>query len=54
MGTPESVQPLLAQLKAAGVNEIACLMDFGPTPAQIMRSLELISPMISEGIHQRA
>jgi natural product biosynthesis luciferase-like monooxygenase protein len=28
-GTPESVFPLLARCAAAGVNEIACLVDFG-------------------------
>ncbi|GAB6041225.1 hypothetical protein JCM17961_18990 [Endothiovibrio diazotrophicus] len=29
IGTPESCQPLLAQLAGIGVTEIACLLDFG-------------------------
>jgi natural product biosynthesis luciferase-like monooxygenase protein len=28
-GTPESVQPFIERLKAAGVDEVACLVDFG-------------------------
>ncbi|MFT6829925.1 MAG: natural product biosynthesis luciferase-like monooxygenase protein [Planctomycetota bacterium] len=28
-GTPESVQPMIARLTAAGVDEIACLIDYG-------------------------
>jgi len=28
-GTPESVQPMIEKLKAIGVNEIGCLIDFG-------------------------
>lgn len=47
MGTPASVQPLLDQLCAAGVNEIACLIDFGPSPEAILGSLGVLSEMMN-------
>jgi natural product biosynthesis luciferase-like monooxygenase protein len=39
IGTPESCLPLVQQLEAIGVNEIACLLDFGPTPARVRDAL---------------
>ncbi len=47
MGTPESVAPLLQALKAAGVSEIACLVDFGPSHEAIFGSLEILAGMFS-------
>lgn len=47
MGTPESVAPLLQALKAAGVNEIACLVDFGPSPEAILGSLEILKDLFA-------
>lgn len=46
MGTPESVRPLLQHLESVGVNEIACLVDFGPDPDAILGSLEILSGLI--------
>jgi natural product biosynthesis luciferase-like monooxygenase protein len=43
MGTPETVKPLLNELQAAGVNEIACLVDFGPSHEQIQQSLAVLT-----------
>jgi natural product biosynthesis luciferase-like monooxygenase protein len=37
-GTPESCQPLLADVHAIGVDEIACLIDFGVDTAQVTDS----------------
>lgn len=39
LGTPESCQELVTRLAEAGVQEIACLLDFGPTPEAILASL---------------
>jgi natural product biosynthesis luciferase-like monooxygenase protein len=47
MGTPESVAPLLQALKAAGVSEIACLVDFGPSHEAILGSLEILAGLFS-------
>lgn len=38
-GTPESCLPLVRQLAAVGVDEIACLLDFGVTAESVMESL---------------
>lgn len=37
-GTPESCQPLLADVHAIGVDEIACLIDFGVDGAKVIDS----------------
>lgn len=47
MGTPESVAPLLQALKAAGVNEIACLVDFGPSHEAILGSLAILKDLFA-------
>lgn len=39
MGTVESCVPLVEKLVACGVQEIACLVDFGPSPRSILDSL---------------
>lgn len=39
LGTPESCLPLVRQLADAGVNEIACLVDFGPPTSLVVRHL---------------
>lgn len=39
LGTPESCMPLIRQLSEAGVNEIACLVDFGPPTSLVVRHL---------------
>ena len=39
-GTPESVLPLIAELQAAGVNELACLVDFGVDASAVLAGLE--------------
>lgn len=39
-GTPESVQPMVERLKSIGVNEIACLVDFGLPTATVLAQLE--------------
>jgi natural product biosynthesis luciferase-like monooxygenase protein len=43
IGSPESCLPLLAQLASAGVNEIACLVDFGLGQDLVLASLGLVS-----------
>jgi phthiocerol/phenolphthiocerol synthesis type-I polyketide synthase D len=39
LGTPESCADLVTRLAAAGVQEIACLLDFGPSPEAILAGL---------------
>jgi phthiocerol/phenolphthiocerol synthesis type-I polyketide synthase D len=39
MGTVESCVPLVEKLVACGVQEVACLVDFGPSPRSILDSL---------------
>lgn len=45
IGTPQSCRALVAQLEAAGVNEIACLLDFGPTTEQILAHLPYLNQL---------
>lgn len=42
-GTPESCLPLVKQLQEAGVNEIACQMDFGVPTQQVLESLPYLN-----------
>jgi natural product biosynthesis luciferase-like monooxygenase protein len=44
-GTPESCRPLLDRLEAAGVNEIACLIDFGVAEDLVFDSLEHVKEL---------
>lgn len=39
IGTPESCLPLVHKLEAMGVDEIACLLDFGPTKELILENM---------------
>jgi phthiocerol/phenolphthiocerol synthesis type-I polyketide synthase D len=39
MGTPESCRELVTRLAEVGVQEIACLLDFGPAPKVVLESL---------------
>jgi phthiocerol/phenolphthiocerol synthesis type-I polyketide synthase D len=39
LGTPDECAGLVGQLAAAGVQEVACLLDFGPTPEAMLASL---------------
>jgi natural product biosynthesis luciferase-like monooxygenase protein len=39
MGTPDSCTELVSRLLDIGVQEIACLLDFGPTPQAILQGL---------------
>jgi len=39
LGTPELCAELVGQLATIGVNEIACLLDFGPTNEDMLESL---------------
>ncbi len=39
VGTPQGKVQFCRQLQAMGVDEVACLIDFGPDPAAVMQSL---------------
>jgi len=45
LGTPEKVRGLLEQLADIGVNEIACLIDFGVPNPDVMKSLALLDEL---------
>jgi natural product biosynthesis luciferase-like monooxygenase protein len=45
MGTPERCRRMVWQLIEAGVNEIACLIDFGPPYADVMQSLHRLADL---------
>src|SRR5256885_515099 len=45
MGTPESCRRTVGKLKMIGVDEVACLIDFGVDFASVMKSLELVSEL---------
>lgn len=40
LGTPDLCAELVSQLAAIGVNEVACLLDFGPTNEDMLHSLK--------------
>ncbi|MFK7913293.1 MAG: MupA/Atu3671 family FMN-dependent luciferase-like monooxygenase [Pseudomonadales bacterium] len=44
-GTPESVLPLVDELKGAGVTEVACLVDFGVPEQSVLDSLEHLNAL---------
>lgn len=46
MGTVESCAPLVQRLEAAGVNEIACLLDFGPGTDDVLASLPTLCRLV--------
>ncbi len=43
LGTPESCAPLVRRLAAAGVTEIACLLDFGPADDDVLAMLPALA-----------
>lgn len=43
VGTPQACVEKVARLAAAGVNEIACLIDFGLETEEVLRSLHLLA-----------
>ena len=45
LGTPESCAPLVQNLMESGVNEIACLIDFGVDNALVLESLGFVEKL---------
>jgi natural product biosynthesis luciferase-like monooxygenase protein len=45
IGTPEECRDMMRRAGAIGVNEIACLLDFGLPAADVLRSLERLAPL---------
>ena len=45
-GTPEVCRERLRELSALGVNEVACLVDFGVPPQLVEDSLRCLSGLI--------
>ena len=43
MGTPEICLQMIAQLQEIGVDEVACLIDFGIAPDKVLASLDLLN-----------
>ncbi|WP_299961163.1 MupA/Atu3671 family FMN-dependent luciferase-like monooxygenase [uncultured Roseobacter sp.] len=52
-GTPSEVIETANQLAKAGVDEIACLVDFGVEASRVMRSLELLTK-VKDHLHSQA
>lgn len=46
IGTCDSVTPLVNRLARAGVDEIACLIDFGPEREAVLASLEHVAELV--------
>jgi natural product biosynthesis luciferase-like monooxygenase protein len=47
IGTPDSVLPFIDEFKRAGVDELACLIDFGIDDGETIRSLQRLSGLAS-------
>lgn len=47
MGTPQHCMALVEQLQRIGVNEIACLVDFGVAQEEVLGSLGLLNRYMS-------
>ncbi len=45
IGSPESCAPIVEHLRAVGVDEIACLIDFGVEPARVLASLPSVDTL---------
>ncbi len=45
IGTPDTCRPLIDALQVAGVNEIACLLDFGPSTDEVLEHLPLLATL---------
>jgi natural product biosynthesis luciferase-like monooxygenase protein len=50
IGTPEEAHDIIAVLNSIGVDEVACLIDFGVEYGDVMKSLESIAIVASEWI----
>ncbi len=48
LGTPETVATMLGHLSALGVDELACLVDFGLPPERVMAGLEPLAAVARE------
>ncbi|MBB6564364.1 type I polyketide synthase, partial [Kribbella sandramycini] len=53
IGTPDSCRPIVDQLVAIGVDEIACFVDFGLAPEQVMTSLTAVDGLRAEYAEDR-
>ncbi len=53
LGTPESCAGLVERLVTIGVNEVACLLDFGPDPGAILGELESLDRLRRKFVAQR-
>ncbi|WP_312163853.1 MupA/Atu3671 family FMN-dependent luciferase-like monooxygenase [Phenylobacterium sp.] len=47
-GTPETAKEIVRDVKAAGVDEIGCLIDFGIAPETVLANLKHIRTLMSE------
>jgi natural product biosynthesis luciferase-like monooxygenase protein len=45
LGTPESCARVVGELAAVGVNEVACLIDFGPSPEVVLEHLPYLGKL---------
>jgi natural product biosynthesis luciferase-like monooxygenase protein/amino acid adenylation domain-containing protein len=45
IGSPESCAPIVERLRAIGVDEIACLIDFGVEPTLVMAGLPVLAEL---------
>ena len=45
IGTPQTCLAMADRLRGAGVNEVACLIDFGVAPAEVLASLEHLAAL---------
>ncbi len=45
IGSPDSCAPIVERLRAVGVDEIACLIDFGVEPALVMAGLPALAEL---------
>jgi natural product biosynthesis luciferase-like monooxygenase protein len=48
LGTPDKCAALVQDLAAVGVDEAACLVDFGPGVEETLGSLELLADLVTE------
>jgi natural product biosynthesis luciferase-like monooxygenase protein len=48
IGTPESCRTMLGRLAAVGVDEVACLVDFGLPASEVMAGLERLAELVAE------
>jgi len=52
LGTPQKCAAMIARLNAAGVNDVACLVDFGPDLPSTLASLQRLAEL-SRSMHPR-